>query len=134
MANVYDAIVIGGGHNGLISGGFFAKNGAQDRRARGSQQDRRRRRHQRARSPDHPDIKVTTYSYVMSLMPPTIIQELQLERHGYNVTPFGPYFQAYPGRPRDHDLRGRRQEEQRVDRRSSRKKDADTHPRSGRRG
>src|SRR3970282_1648809 len=41
--------------------------------------------------PDHPEIKVTTYSYVMSLMPPTIIRELNLKRHGYDVTPFGPY-------------------------------------------
>jgi phytoene dehydrogenase-like protein len=32
----------------------------------------------------------------MSLMPPTIIRDLGLERHGYDVTPFGPYFQAYP--------------------------------------
>jgi phytoene dehydrogenase-like protein len=32
----------------------------------------------------------------MSLMPPTVIKELQLERHGYKVTPFGPYYQAYP--------------------------------------
>ncbi len=46
--------------------------------------------------PDHPEIKVTTYSYVMSLMPPTIIRELNLKRHGYDVTPFGPYFQAFP--------------------------------------
>ena len=45
---------------------------------------------------DHPEIKVTTYSYVMSLMPPTIIRELNLKRHGYDVTPFGPYYQAYP--------------------------------------
>ena len=46
--------------------------------------------------PDHPEIKVTTYSYVMSLMPPTIIKELQLKRFGYDVTPFGPYYQAFP--------------------------------------
>ncbi len=45
---------------------------------------------------DHPEINVTTYSYVMSLMPPTIIRELNLKRHGYDVTPFGPYYQAYP--------------------------------------
>jgi phytoene dehydrogenase-like protein len=32
----------------------------------------------------------------MSLMPPTIIRELDLQRHGYDVTPFGPYFQAFP--------------------------------------
>ena len=45
---------------------------------------------------DHPEINVTTYSYVMSLMPPTIIKELNLKRHGYDVTAFGPYYQAYP--------------------------------------
>ena len=50
----------------------------------------------RARRSGPPDINVTTYSYVMSLMPPTIINELQLKKHGYDVTPFGPYFQAFP--------------------------------------
>ena len=29
MPNTYDAIVIGGGHNGPISAGFFAKGGAR---------------------------------------------------------------------------------------------------------
>jgi phytoene dehydrogenase-like protein len=32
----------------------------------------------------------------MSLMPPTIIRELKLKQFGYDVTPFGPYFQAFP--------------------------------------
>ena len=32
----------------------------------------------------------------MSLMPAFIIEELGLERHGYRVTPFGPYYQAFP--------------------------------------
>ena len=32
----------------------------------------------------------------MSLMPPTIIRELNLKQHGYDVTPFGPYYQAFP--------------------------------------
>src|SRR5258706_16455277 len=32
----------------------------------------------------------------MSLMPPTIIRELKLKDFGYKVTPFGPYYQAYP--------------------------------------
>jgi len=95
MANVYDAIIIGGGHNGLISGGFFAKNGARTvvleaRNKTGGAADTS------APFPDHPEIGVTTYSYVMSLMPPTVIKELQLERHGYDVTPFGPYYQAFP--------------------------------------
>ena len=95
MANTYDAVVIGGGHNGLISGAFFAKAGARTvvleaRDKTGGAADTS------APWPEHPDFRVTTYSYVMSLMPPTIIRELQLERHGYKVTPFGPYYQAFP--------------------------------------
>ena len=95
MANTYDAIVIGGGHNGLTSGAYLARDGQRTvvleaRSKTGGAADTS------APFPDHPEIKVTTYSYVMSLMPPTIIRELQLKRHGYNVTPFGPYFQAFP--------------------------------------
>ncbi|MGH2579390.1 MAG: phytoene desaturase family protein, partial [Actinomycetota bacterium] len=95
MANTYDAVVIGGGHNGLISGAFFAKAGARTvvleaRDKTGGAADTS------APWPEHPDFRVTTYSYVMSLMPPTVIHDLQLERHGYRVTPFGPYYQAYP--------------------------------------
>jgi phytoene dehydrogenase-like protein len=95
MANTYDAIVIGGGHNGLISAGFFAKSGARTvvleaRGKTGGAADTS------APFENHPEINVTTYSYVMSLMPPTIIRELDLPRHGYDVTPFGPYYQAYP--------------------------------------
>jgi phytoene dehydrogenase-like protein len=95
VANTYDVIVIGGGHNGLISAGFFAKAGArtvvlEQRDRTGGAADTS------SPWPDHPDFKVSTYSYVMSLMPPTVIRELQLERHGYNVVPFGPYYQAFP--------------------------------------
>jgi phytoene dehydrogenase-like protein len=95
MVNTYDAIVIGGGHNGLVAGAYFARAGARTvvleaRNKTGGAADTS------APFPDHPDINVTTYSYVMSLMPPTIIRELDLTRHGYDVTPFGPYFQAYP--------------------------------------
>jgi phytoene dehydrogenase-like protein len=94
-SNVYDAIIIGGGHNGLTSGAYFAREGArtvvlESRDKTGGAADTS------APFPDHPDINVTTYSYVMSLMPPTIIRELNLERHGYDVTPFGPYYQAFP--------------------------------------
>jgi phytoene dehydrogenase-like protein len=95
MANTYDVIVIGGGHNGLISAGFFAKAGA--RTVVLEQRDRTGGAADTSTPwPDHPDFKVSTYSYVMSLMPPTVIRELQLERHGYDVVPFGPYYQAFP--------------------------------------
>src|SRR4249920_3003824 len=94
-SNVYDAIIIGGGHNGLVSGAYFAREGARTvvleaRDKTGGTADTS------APFADHPDINVTTYSYVMSLMPPTIIRELRLKQFGYDVTPFGPYFQAYP--------------------------------------
>jgi phytoene dehydrogenase-like protein len=95
MANVYDAIIIGGGHNGMVAGAYFARAGAravvlEARNKTGGAADTS------APFPDHPEINVTTYSYVMSLMPPTIINELQLKRFGYDVTPFGPYYQAFP--------------------------------------
>ena len=91
----YDVIVIGGGHNGLVSGAYFARSGARTlvleaRHKVGGAADTS------APFPNHPEIRVTTYSYVMSLMPPTIIRELKLKDFGYKVTPFGPYYQAYP--------------------------------------
>jgi phytoene dehydrogenase-like protein len=94
-SNTYDAIVIGGGHNGLTAGAYFARAGARTivleaRNKTGGAADTS------APFPDHPEINVTTYSYVMSLMPPTIIRELNLKQHGYDVTPFGPYYQAFP--------------------------------------
>ncbi|MGZ8571893.1 MAG: NAD(P)-binding protein, partial [Actinomycetota bacterium] len=94
-SNVYDAIVIGGGHNGMVSGAYFARDGLRTvvleaRNKTGGAADTS------APFADHPEINVTTYSYVMSLMPPTIIRELRLKQHGNDVTPFGPYFQAYP--------------------------------------
>jgi phytoene dehydrogenase-like protein len=94
-SNTYDAIVIGGGHNGLTAGAYFARAGARTivleaRHKTGGAADTS------APFPDHPEINVTTYSYVMSLMPPTIIRDLKLKQHGYDVTPFGPYYQAFP--------------------------------------
>ena len=95
MVNSYDAIVIGGGHNGLIAGAYLAKAGA-----RAVVLEARHKTGGAASTdspwPEAPEFKVTTYSYVMSLMPDTIIRELDLKRHGYKVFPMGPYFQAWP--------------------------------------
>jgi phytoene dehydrogenase-like protein len=95
MGEAYHAIVVGGGHNGLVAGAYFAKAGARTvvleaRSKVGGAVDTS------APFPNHPEISVSTYSYVMSLMPAFIIEELGLARHGYRVTPFGPYYQAFP--------------------------------------
>jgi phytoene dehydrogenase-like protein len=93
--NRYDAVVIGGGHNGLAAAAYLAKAGAsavvleaRDKVGGSAATD--------APWPDAPDFKVTTYSYVMSLMPERIVRDLELTRHGYKIYPMGPYYLAFP--------------------------------------
>jgi phytoene dehydrogenase-like protein len=35
-------------------------------------------------------------AHILTLIPPSIIGDLDLERHGYKVFPMGPYYQAWP--------------------------------------
>jgi phytoene dehydrogenase-like protein len=95
MAATYDAIVVGGGHNGLVAAAYLARSGARTlvleaRHKTGGAATTE------APWPDAPEFSVTRLSYVMSLMPPTIINDLELERHGYKIYPMGPYYQAFP--------------------------------------
>jgi len=91
----YDAIVVGGGHNGLVAAAYLARSGARTLvlEARGKTGGAATTE---APWPDAPQFRVTRLSYVMSLMPPTIIDDLDLPRHGYKIYPMGPYYQAFP--------------------------------------
>jgi phytoene dehydrogenase-like protein len=95
MAARYDAIVVGGGHNGLVAAAYLARSGARTvvleaRPATGGAATTE------APWPQAPEFRVSRLSYVMSLMPPTIINDLDLNRHGYKIYPMGPYYQAFP--------------------------------------
>ena len=84
----YDAIVIGGGHNGLVAAAYLAKAGARTivleaRHKTGGAADTS------TPWPEAPDVKVNTLSYTMSLMPPSLRRDLELERFGFKLLPLG---------------------------------------------
>jgi len=91
----YDAIIVGGGHNGLVAAAYLARTGARTLVLEGRSKTGGAATTE-APWPDAPDFKVTRLSYVMSLLPPTIIKDLQLQKHGYKIFPMGPYYQAFP--------------------------------------
>jgi phytoene dehydrogenase-like protein len=75
----YDAIVVGGGHNGLVNAGYLAKAGL-----RTLVLERRPFVGGAAITEELvPGFSFTTFSYALSLLRPEIIHELDLVRHGF---------------------------------------------------
>ena len=101
----YDAIIIGAGHNGLVTAAYLARAGRkvlvlERREVIGGCV---------VTEELWPGFKVSTASYVNSLFRPQIIRDLELKRHGFQMLPRNPSsFTPLPdGRFRRIDGRGR---------------------------
>ena len=78
MTSRYDAIIVGGGHNGLTCGAYLAKAGLKTLVLE--------RRHlvggAAVTEEFHPGFRASTFSYIMGHLHPKVIAELDLARHG----------------------------------------------------
>ena len=86
MPLTYDLIIIGGGHNGLVTAAYAARRGLkvlvlERREVLGG-----------ACTTEElwPGYKVSTAAYVNSLLRPEIISDLELKRHGFEMLPRNP--------------------------------------------
>ena len=83
MTPRYDAIVIGGGHNGLVAAAYLAKAGR-----RTLVLERRPLVGGAAVTEEiFPGFKFSVFSYVVSLLRPEIIRDLDLPAHGLQILP-----------------------------------------------
>src|SRR3970040_2944502 len=86
MSVKYDLIVIGGGHNGLVTAAYLARAGVkvlvlERREVLGGAC---------VTEEVWPGYKVSTAAYVNSLLRPEIIRDLELKRHGFEMLPRRP--------------------------------------------
>lgn len=86
----FDAAIVGGGHNGLVCAAYLARAGLRTVVLE--------RRHlvggAAVTEEPWPGYRVSTASYVVSLLPSGIVRELALASHGYHVYPLDPAYFA----------------------------------------
>jgi phytoene dehydrogenase-like protein len=92
MNSTYDAVVIGGGHNGLVNAAYLARAGkrvvvCERRHVLGGAA---------VTEEVFPGFKFSVASYVVSLLRPEIIRELDLPRHGMEILPLDGTFTPMP--------------------------------------
>src|SRR4026207_32544 len=92
MSSKYDAIIIGAGHNGLVTAAYLARAGRkvlvlERRELIGGCV---------VTEEPWPGFKVSTASYVNSLFRPEIIRDLDLARHAFAMIPRPPPTPARP--------------------------------------
>lgn len=92
MANSYDAIIIGAGHNGLTNAAYLAKAGRKVLVLE--------RRHivggATVTEEIYPGFKYSVCSYVVSLLRPEVIRELELTRYDLEIIPLDSTFTPMP--------------------------------------
>src|SRR5262249_1320047 len=86
MPQTYDCIIIGAGHNGLVTAAYLAKAGykvlvLERREVLGGCS---------VTEEVWPGYKVSTAAYVNSLFRPEIIRDLELKKHGFQMLPRSP--------------------------------------------
>lgn len=91
--NDFDAIIIGGGHNGLVCGAYLARRGAKvcvlERKAQVGGAV--------VTEELWPGYRVSPASYLMALLQPKVMLDLDLKRHGLEVIAQTPTFQPLEG-------------------------------------
>ncbi len=92
-SNRYDAIIVGAGHNGLVTAGYLARAGWKTLVLE--------RRHivggACVTEEVIPGYRMSTAAYLVSLLNDDVVRDLRLESYGYEVMPKEPaYFAPYP--------------------------------------